>query len=133
MKRKHGFFFGFTVLLLAAMFTAAGCDSPADPSPDDNEDSALAAPTGVKAVALSSNSIRVSWNPVSGASGYYVSRSTGVSPFYMAGTTSATSYTDTGTGTGLIADRTYFYKVTAYDSNDKYGYASEEVYATTLP
>jgi hypothetical protein len=26
MKRNHGFFFGFAVLLIAAMFTAAGCD-----------------------------------------------------------------------------------------------------------
>jgi hypothetical protein len=26
MKRNHVFFFGFAVLLLAAMFTAAGCD-----------------------------------------------------------------------------------------------------------
>jgi hypothetical protein len=27
MKRKYGFFFGFAVLLIAAMFTAAGCDN----------------------------------------------------------------------------------------------------------
>jgi hypothetical protein len=26
MKRNHGFFFGFAVLLLAAIFTATGCD-----------------------------------------------------------------------------------------------------------
>jgi hypothetical protein len=27
MKRKHGFFLGFAVLLIAAMFTATGCDN----------------------------------------------------------------------------------------------------------
>jgi hypothetical protein len=27
MKRKHGFFFGFAVLLIAAMFSVAGCDN----------------------------------------------------------------------------------------------------------
>jgi hypothetical protein len=30
MKRKHGFFFGFAVLLITAMFAAAGCDNGDD-------------------------------------------------------------------------------------------------------
>jgi hypothetical protein len=30
MKRKHGFFVGFAVLLITAMFTAAGCDNGGD-------------------------------------------------------------------------------------------------------
>jgi hypothetical protein len=34
MKRKYGFFFGFAVLLIAAMFIAAGCDM----NGDDDED-----------------------------------------------------------------------------------------------
>jgi Ca2+-binding RTX toxin-like protein len=30
MKRKHGFLFAFVVLLIAAMFTMAGCDNDGD-------------------------------------------------------------------------------------------------------
>jgi hypothetical protein len=38
MKKKHGVFFGFAVLLIAAMFTLTGCGDNGDPtSPPDDE------------------------------------------------------------------------------------------------
>lgn len=70
-------------------------------------------PTGVTASAQSSSSIRVSWNPVSGATGYYVYRSTSSSgSFSQVTTTSSTSWTNTG----LSANTTYWYRVAAYNS-----------------
>ncbi|MDR1390715.1 MAG: hypothetical protein LBJ31_12165 [Treponema sp.] len=35
MKKKHGMFIGFTVLLMAAMFTVAGCDTGTGGDPGD--------------------------------------------------------------------------------------------------
>jgi hypothetical protein len=131
MKRKHGFFFGFAVLLLAAMFTVAGCDNPAD-SPtdnpaDDKADSKLAAPIGVKAVALSSTAVRVTWNSVSEATGYYVWRSVGGSGIIKVGSAQYLGYTDTQTD--FISGYTYFYEVQAYNS-EKEGAFSDAAYVT---
>jgi hypothetical protein len=90
-------------------------------------------PTGVTATAASESSITVSWNPVSGASYYDVYRSTSMYNSYekvgtVTGVPLATSYTDTG----LPANATYYYKVSAYSpgakgESDKSAYA----YATT--
>jgi hypothetical protein len=108
----------------------AGCnnpaDNPTDNSANDKEDSKLTAPTGVKAVALSSSTIRVTWNSVSGASGYYVYRSQGAY-WTKIGSTQYISYTDTQTG--FVSGHTYLYMVIAYNSEGESA-VSEEAYAT---
>ena len=88
---------------------------------------APSAPTGVKATAQSSSSIRIQWNSVSGATGYYIYRSPTASGTYaQVGTESSTSYTNTG----LSANTTYYYKVAAYNGNGE-GSQSSYDYATT--
>ena len=70
-------------------------------------------PTNVTATAISSSSITVNWSSVSGASGYYVYRSSSPSSsFSRVGTSSSTSFTDTG----LSPSTTYYYRVSAYNS-----------------
>ena len=63
---------------------------------------------GVTASATSSSSITISWPSVSGASIYYISRSSSASGSYeTVGYSYSTSYTDTG----LSANTTYYYLV----------------------
>jgi fibronectin type 3 domain-containing protein len=84
-------------------------------------------PTGVSATAASSSSITVSWSSVSGATGYYVYRSSSSSGTYtQVGSPTSTSYTNSG----LSANTTYYYKVAAYNSNGT-GSQSSYVSATT--
>ena len=86
-----------------------------------------AAPTSVTATAVSSSSINISWNASSGATSYTVYRSTSSNGTYSSvGTTSSTSFTNTG----LSANTTYYYKVTASNSYGTSGY-SATVSATT--
>lgn len=66
---------------------------------------------GVRASAVSSSAIKVSWKKTSGASGYQLYRSTSRSGKYSrVKTTSASSYTNRG----LSANKTYYYKVRTY-------------------
>ena len=84
-------------------------------------------PTGVYATAQSSSSISISWSSVSGATGYYIYRSSSASGTYsQVGTSSSTSWTNTG----LSASTTYYYKVAAYNSAGT-GSQSSYDYATT--
>ncbi len=70
-----------------------------------------AAPTGVKAARASATSIKITWNKVSGATGYQVFRSTSAT----SGFTSIGSFTETSkVSTGLKTGTTYYYKVRAY-------------------
>ena len=73
--------------------------------------SSIGTPTGVRATATSTSSITVSWNSVSGATGYNIYRNISGS-YTQVGTSTTTSYTDTG----LTADTTYYYRVTASTS-----------------
>ena len=69
------------------------------------------APTSVKAVSSSYNSINISWNGVVGASGYEVYRATSsTGPYTLVSRTTATRYNNTG----LTTNRTYYYKVREY-------------------
>jgi poly(3-hydroxybutyrate) depolymerase len=83
------------------------------------------APTGLSEVGTTANSVSLSWNAVSGASGYNVYRNTiKVNPSPVA----ATSYTDTG----LAASTTYSYGVTELYSGGE-SPKSTPVSATTKP
>lgn len=87
---------------------------------------APSAPTGL-GISAGNGTIYLSWASVSGAYGYYVYRSTGGSYSYS-GSTSSTSYTDSG----LAAGTTYSYYLTAYNSAGQSSYSSS-VSATTAP
>jgi fibronectin type 3 domain-containing protein len=83
-------------------------------------------PTGVNATAQSSTNIRVSWSSVSGATGYYVYRSTSFDGEYsQIGSPTTASYTDGGRS----PNTTYYYKVAAWNiigtsSQSPYAYAT---------
>ncbi len=67
--------------------------------------------SGIKAKALNSTSVKVSWGKVSGATGYQVYRATSKDGDYTkVKATSAASYTDKK----LTDNKTYYYKVIAY-------------------
>ena len=71
----------------------------------------LTVPAYVNAVSNGYNSIQISWNYVSGASGYEVYRYNSSRRTYVTvGETKSTVYTDAGLTTG----KTYYYKVRAY-------------------
>jgi len=87
----------------------------------------LSAPTGLTATA-SSSSITISWSSVSGATGYYIYRSTSSSGTYSKyDNTSYASYTDTWPSSGT----TYYYKVSAYNSNSGESQQSAYISART--
>jgi fibronectin type 3 domain-containing protein len=92
--------------------------------------SAPSAPTGVTATAQSSSSISVSWNSVSGASGYRVYRATSSSGSYaQIASPTTTSYTNTG----LSVSTTYYYKVSAYNSDGESSQSSAVSAKTQAP
>jgi len=72
--------------------------------------SVLPAPTGLRATA-SGTTINVTWNSVTGASGYTLYASADNRTF-KSGNTSQTSYSESGVSSG-----TYYFKVSAYNAN----------------
>jgi fibronectin type 3 domain-containing protein len=88
-------------------------------------------PTGLSVSSVTSDSITLSWNAVTGATGYFVYRATSSDSTYTKITTSAVtefSYTDTG----RTASKTYYYKVS---SNSGAGEGAQSAYisTTTVP
>lgn len=81
----------------------------------------LATPT-VSAISNASTGVKVTWSKVTGASGYYIYRSTSASGTYSkVGTVtsgSTKSYTDTGSVKSISSGKTYYYKVSAYYTSD---------------
>ncbi|TMF32017.1 MAG: fibronectin type III domain-containing protein, partial [Chloroflexi bacterium] len=74
---------------------------------------APAPPTGVNASAVDTSHITISWTASAGATSYKVQRSPdGSSGWAQVGTSSATSFTDSG----LTPSTTYFYRVIAGNS-----------------
>lgn len=69
------------------------------------------AATNVKAIRTSSKSIKLTWNTVSGASGYEVFRATSSNGTYSLLTRMTYSYY---TNSGLVTGRTYYYKIRSY-------------------
>ena len=89
----------------------------------------LASPSGITIDRVTLNSMTVSWNAVSGATGYYVYRSTsGDGPYTRVDSPAAASYTDTG----LTSATTYYYRVSTHNGVAE-GEQSSAVSATTLP
>jgi fibronectin type 3 domain-containing protein len=88
----------------------------------------LEAPTGLVATAGDS-SVLVSWNAVSGATGYRVLRGTSsTGPYVQVADQVGRSYTDSG----VVNGTTYYYVVRAYDSTQE-SPNSVEVAATPAP
>ena len=117
--------FGLIALAAVIGFSMIGCDNPTGNS---SRSFAPSAPRGLTATATSSSEIYLSWNPVSGASGYKVYQSTSSSGTYgLLGTTINT----TAVNNNLPANTTVYYKVTAYNSDGESGY-SNTASATTL-
>jgi hypothetical protein len=86
------------------------------------------APTDVTAQAASSSSITVDWTAVSGAASYKVYRSgTSGGTYSLVGSPASNTYTDTG----LSANTTYYYKVSAVNTGGESG-QSVYVSATTM-
>jgi fibronectin type 3 domain-containing protein len=82
--------------------------------PDYIEAADLAAPVGLKASSASYNSIKLTWNAVSEASGYEVYRSASSGGAYdLVNSQASEGYIDTN----LDTNATYYYKVRAYVTN----------------
>ncbi len=73
----------------------------------------LTAATGSTATTESNGQINLSWNSVTGASGYMLERSLDGTNWQVLTTTGGTSYTDTG----LQSDTTYYYRLLVYNSS----------------
>jgi hypothetical protein len=113
----------FLLTTLAAIpFLLAGCGSYGGGGVGGGN--APSAPTGLTA-APGNAQVTLNWNASSGATTYYVKRSTTAGTETQIATPTSTSYTDTGLTNGTK----YFYVVSAYDS---YGQSpnSAEVNAT---
>ncbi len=83
------------------------------------------APTGLTAAAAGLTNIGLSWNVVSGATGYNIYRGTSAGGESFDINVAGTSYNDTG----LTAFTTYYYQVSAVNSNGE-GARSAQVSAT---
>ncbi|GBU25803.1 hypothetical protein R83H12_02461 [Fibrobacteria bacterium R8-3-H12] len=109
----------------SSLFTQPSSSSFAPPVLIPNPDP----PAGVTAMANSTNSISIGWGTVSGATGYYIYRSTTmVGPYERIGSSTSTSYTDGGLSSGA----TYYYRVSGYNSGGESDQSSE-AFATTWP
>jgi hypothetical protein len=92
----------------------------------------ISTPTGLTATAASASSISLSWNTVSGASGYYVYVSESQNGTYEKITIGSVT-TNSTTVNGLYgSNKTWWFKISAYDSNGNESAQSSAVSATTL-
>lgn len=87
---------------------------PSDPVAVTTVAAGLDAPLNVRAVAQTATSVQVDWNPVTGATGYSITRAQNVDgPYTLAGTSATTTFTDTGLTPATI----YYYRVHAYNGS----------------
>jgi len=85
-------------------------------------------PVGVTAIANSESSIAVSWDYVTGATGYYIYRSTNNGTYTQVGTSTTASYADTD----LSSNTTYYYRIASYNSGGTSGGQSNYASAVTF-
>lgn len=98
-----------TPLAVARVWGRSGLPGVARPGPTTPP-----APTGVTAAPLSSTGIKLTWNAVSGATSYKVSRAgTSGGPYGVVASNSGTAYNDSG----LTPNKSYFYVVQAVTSS----------------
>lgn len=90
----------------------------------------LEVPYNFGAIGTSTSEILVSWNPVSGASAYYIYRADSADGNYIM---DGTSTTNSFKSTGLKPQTQYYYKVRAIDNQGGMGKLSDVASATTLP
>jgi hypothetical protein len=95
------------------------------------------APTGVAAISGLTNSVRINWTAVTGATSYNIYRGTATGVTTTSGTkipvsggTTATFLDSDGLGVGLAASTQYFYIMTAVNASGE-SLPSTEVNATT--
>lgn len=121
-----------TTLALTALFAGglvAGCSDDNGTGPVDPPAQELSAPSGMALSALNESSIRISFSAVTGATEYVIERAQGASggSFASAGTTSSTSFDDTG----LQPETVYRYRVAARAGGQQSPF-SGEAQASTL-
>jgi glucuronoarabinoxylan endo-1,4-beta-xylanase len=119
------------VLLLAAASALTACGGGSSGGggngPGSGSGAVPIAPTGATAMAGDAQ-VALSWNNVSGATGYYANRATASGgPYTRLTSATSASFTDTGLANGA----TYYYVITAYNASGV-GAPSSEVRATPL-
>jgi hypothetical protein len=107
------------VVLVAAVAACEEGNGPAGPE-------VPSPPAGVTATVVSSSSVMVSWSAVAGATSYTIQRAAAGGAFANAGTSTTTSYTDTGLNPGTE----YRYRVAATTSGGTSDYSGEVVAQT---
>ncbi len=109
---------------IAILAVAAAC------SDETTTSTPIGSPTGLAVQQLTLTSAHVSWNAVSGATGYTLQRADATSPG-----TFATVYGGSGTAydnTGLTEGLTYSYRVAAYAGSDTSDFTATVNFATGL-
>lgn len=114
------------VLLLVAALVSSGCGSTKTDLPPQ---ASLSAPSGLR-IQSSSSSVQLSWDPVAGASFYWIYWARGSTVTRETGTTSR-SFATTFFQSGLRGGETYAYLVTAVAESGREG-RSSAVVTTTL-
>jgi hypothetical protein len=116
-----------TLVVLGGLLAACSDDNGTGPTPQPEPE--LAAPSGVAVSALGPNLVRVSFAPVTGASEYVIERAQGTSggSFAQTGTTSSTSWEDSG----VQAQTTYRYRVAARAGTRQSPFSGEALIATS--
>jgi len=117
----------FTLLLSStlALLSLAGCGGYGGGGNTGGGGNAPAAPTGLAATTANAQ-VTLTWNASSGATGYYVKRSTTSGGETQIAAQSATGYTDNAVTNGTK----YYYVVVAYNS---YGQSANSAEANATP
>ena len=84
--------------------------------PTDPSDLSKQKPAGVKVTNAGYDSLLVSWNKLSGASGYYIYRSEAKNDTYKKIKTISGESSTNYKNTGLVTGKAYYYKIVAYKS-----------------
>jgi glucuronoarabinoxylan endo-1,4-beta-xylanase len=117
----------FIAAVSALVACGGGSGGSAGNGPGNGTGAVPIAPTGATAMAGNAQ-VALSWNTVSGATGYYANRATASGgPYTRLASVATASFTDTGLTNGT----TYFYVITAFNASG-IGAQSSQVSATPL-